>query len=127
MKLQTKEDAECVMAHGIPSVNNRRHYLRYGGVFYPVPSVVWMLETGEWPKSTPRHLDNDPSNNDFGNLRKPGRAKKPRKKVEKTVGEVVTTALAAAQTAQADSPVMAYLTKAISDNAAQVRSLFDPA
>lgn len=82
MKLQTKEDAECVMAHGIPSVNNRRHYLKYGGVFYPVPSVVWMLETGEWPQSTPRHLDNDPSNNDFGNLRKPGRAAKPRKKAE---------------------------------------------
>lgn len=82
MKLQTKEDAERVIAHGIPSVNNRRHYLRYGGVFYPVPSVVWMLETGEWPKSTPRHLDNDPSNNDFGNLRKPGRSKKPRKKAE---------------------------------------------
>ena len=82
MKLQTKEDAERVMAHGTPSVNNRRHYLRYGGVFYPVPSVVWMLETGEWPKSTPRHLDSNPSNNDFGNLRKPGRAKVQRKKAE---------------------------------------------
>ena len=79
MKLQTKNDAECVMAHGTPSVNNRRHYLRYGGVFYPLASVVWVLETGEWPKSTPRHLDGDPSNNDFGNLRKPGRAAKPRK------------------------------------------------
>jgi len=82
MKLQTKNDAECVMAHGTPSVNNRRHYLRYGGVFYPLASVVWMLETGEWPKSTPRHLDGDPSNNDFGNLRKPGRAKVQRKKAE---------------------------------------------
>ena len=85
MKLQTKNDAECVMAHGTPSVNNRRHYLRYGGVFYPLASVVWMLETGEWPKSTPRHLDGDPSNNDFGNLRKPGRAKAVRRITPKMV------------------------------------------
>ena len=90
MKLQTKEDAERVMAHGTPSVNNRRHYLRYGGVFYPLPSIVWMLETGEWPASTPRHLDNDPSNNDFGNLRAPGRAKvvrKPKMVAVKFTGE----------------------------------------
>ena len=85
MKLQTKNDAECVMAHGTPSVNNRRHYLRYGGVFYPLASVVWMLETGEWPTSTPRHLDGDPSNNDFGNLRKPGRSKAQRKTVRETM------------------------------------------
>ena len=93
MELQTKNDAECVMAHGTPSVNNRRHYLRYGGVFYPLASVVWMLETGEWPKSTPRHLDGDPSNNDFGNLRKPGRSKDPRKTVRETMAAATAPAL----------------------------------
>lgn len=93
MKLQTKNDAECVMAHGTPYVNNRRHYLKYGGVFYPLASVVWMLETGEWPKSTPRHLDGDPSNNDFGNLRQPGRAKATRKTVRETMAAATAPAL----------------------------------
>jgi len=123
MKLQTKNDAECVMAHGTPSVNNRRHYLRYGGVFYPLASVVWMLETGEWPKSTPRHLDGDPSNNDFGNLRRPGRSKVPRKKSEKTVGEVVATALAAMDAERAKG----YFGPSIAALAAEhPASLFDP-
>lgn len=78
MKL-TPEDALVVREHGTPSVNNRRHYLRYGGVFYPLASVVWTIEMGEWPKSTPRHLDGNPANNDLSNLRPPGRTKKPRK------------------------------------------------
>ena len=79
MQLQTLEDAQVVLTHGIPSVNNRRHYLWFGGIVYPRASVVWMIHTGVWPPSTPRHLDNNPGNNDFANLRPPGRAKRERK------------------------------------------------
>ena len=75
MKL-TPEDAQNVLSHGKPYISNQRHYVRYGGVSYPAASLVWCVHTGEWPEKTPRHLDGNPANNDFSNLRPPGRAKR---------------------------------------------------
>lgn len=120
MKLNL-EEAYRVIEHGTRYVSNQRRYIRHGGVSYPVASLTWCINHGEWPKSTPRHIDGNPANNDISNLRPPGRTKKPRKSARETM------VAAPMQPAQVDSPVMAYLTKAISDNAAQVRSLFDPA
>lgn len=34
-----------------------------------VHHLVWLIHTGEWPTSEIDHIDNDPSNNEFGNLR----------------------------------------------------------
>lgn len=31
--------------------------------------IVWWMETGEWPEAEIDHKDNDPSNNQFNNLR----------------------------------------------------------
>ena len=84
MKL-TQEDARHVLEHGKKSVNNNREYRHYGGVCYPVAALVWASETGEWPAKTPRHLDNNPLNNTFENLRPPGRA--PYKRKAKTPSE----------------------------------------
>ena len=79
MKL-TQQQAQDALNHAPRYVSNRRHYVRAHGVSYSVAALVWCAHTGEWPAKTPRHLDNDPSNNDFANLRPPGRA--PRKKTE---------------------------------------------
>ena len=95
MKL-TPEDAHRVVEHGKAYVSNQRHYVRYGGVSYPAASLVWCVHTGQWPEKTPRHLDGNPANNDFSNLRPPGRAKKPRepaKDVHSTDALVPKTAI----------------------------------
>ena len=75
MKL-TKDEADFVLANAKRTVNNRRAYARHGGVWYPVATLVWVSNTGEWPHSTPRHWNNDPLDNSFANLRPPGRAKR---------------------------------------------------
>jgi len=75
MKLNPNE-AQTVLDIGTQYVSNKRHYIRHGGVSYPVASLTWCVHTGEWPEKTPRHLDGNPANNDFSNLRPPGRAKR---------------------------------------------------
>ena len=78
MKL-TPGQARHALESGKRSVNNRREYRHHGGVCYPVASLVWTIATGEWPAKTPRHIDGNPLNNDFSNLRSPGRAPYKRK------------------------------------------------
>ena len=78
MKL-TPDQARHALESGKRSVNNRREYRHHGGVCYPVASLVWTISTGEWPAKTPRHIDGNPLNNDFANLRSPGRAPYKRK------------------------------------------------
>ena len=78
MKL-TPDQAWRALESGKRSVNNRREYRHHGGVCYPVAALVWTIATGEWPAKTPRHIDGNPLNNDFANLRSPGRAPYKRK------------------------------------------------
>ena len=75
MKL-TKDEADFVLANAKRTVNNQRAYAQHGGVWYPIATLVWVSNTGDWPRSTPRHWNNDPLDNSFANLRPPGRAKR---------------------------------------------------
>lgn len=77
--LMTRDEAQQILATAKRSINNNRAYAHHGAVWYPIATLVWVANTGEWPKSTPRHLNNDPLDNRFENLRAPGRAAKPRK------------------------------------------------
>lgn len=83
MKL-TQDEAQQLLATAKRSINNNRAYAHHGAVWYPIATLVWVANTGEWPHSTPRHLNNDPLDNRFENLRPPGRAAKPRKKAPAT-------------------------------------------
>ena len=71
-----REEAQHALANAKRTINNRRVYAQHSGVVYPLASLVWCANTGEWPKSTPRHWNNDPLDNSFANLRPPGRAKR---------------------------------------------------
>jgi hypothetical protein len=82
--LMTRDEAQQILANAKRTVNNRRAYAHHGAVWYPIATLVWVANTGEWPHSTPRHLNNDPLDNRFENLRPPGRAAKPRKKAPAT-------------------------------------------
>jgi len=75
MKLN-REEAQHILATAKRTINNRREYAHHGGVWYPVATLVWVATTGDWPKSTPRHWNNNPLDNSFANLRPPGRAKR---------------------------------------------------
>ena len=72
----TREEAQEILANAKRSTNNNRAYAHHGAVWYPIATLVWVSHTGDWPKSTPRHWDNNPLNNDFSNLRPPGRKPK---------------------------------------------------
>ena len=91
--LMTRDEAQQILATAKRTVNNRRAYAHHGAVWYPIATLVWVANTGEWPHSTPRHLDGDPSNNDFSNLRKPGRAKATRKTVRETMAAATAPAI----------------------------------
>ncbi len=43
--------------------------LNFEGKSYYVHRLIWLIETGNWPKGTIDHKDNDGLNNPFNNLR----------------------------------------------------------
>ena len=45
------------------------HKLKIDGVLYNASRIAWLYVTGEWPSDLIDHIDRDPSNTRFANLR----------------------------------------------------------
>lgn len=67
-------------------------YVRFNGKRYPAHRVIWLMETGAWPRGQIDHIDGNKTRNAFTNLRDvdphTNAANKHRARVDSTTGRI---------------------------------------